>query len=110
MGLDIRSRVRSWRSYASRGLCSLARDPHPVVLDAHEDSGPYVNNAEALRRSQEADAKLPDGLYEACLKTGRVPAAGDVKMMYYTKVSSGYRDGERTMAASPLFLCLECKG
>lgn len=46
----------------------------------------YVSNAEVLGEAKEADASLPDGLYEACLKTGRTPTAGEVKMMYYTKV------------------------
>lgn len=30
---------------------------------------------------------LPVGLYEACLKVGRKPKAGDVKMVYPTKIS-----------------------
>lgn len=50
-------------------------------------SSDYVNNAEMLREAEEVDASLPEGLYEACLKTGRTPTSGDVKMVYYTKVA-----------------------
>lgn len=49
-------------------------------------SSSYVNSAAALQAAEEADAALPEGLYEACLKTGRTPTAGEVKMIYCTKV------------------------
>lgn len=45
-----------------------------------------MNSEAALQAAREADAALPQGLYEACLATGRTPTAGEVKMMYYTKV------------------------
>lgn len=47
----------------------------------------YVNNAEVLREAEEVNTSLPEGLYEACLKTGRTPTSGEVKMVYYTKVN-----------------------
>lgn len=50
------------------------------------DRGGYVNNLDALRAAMEADASLPESLYQACLRTGRTPAVGDVKRMYFTKV------------------------
>ena len=45
-----------------------------------------MNNLDIMKEAEEADAALPEGLQEACLKTGRTPASGDVKMIYYTKV------------------------
>lgn len=50
------------------------------------DRSEYVNNAEVLREAEHVDAELPEALYEACLKTGRTPTSGEVKMIYYTKV------------------------
>lgn len=51
----------------------------------------YVNSAAALEAAREADACLPEGLYEACLKTGRTPNVGEVKMIYSTKVIYIYK-------------------
>lgn len=45
-----------------------------------------MNSAAALKAAGEADAALPEGLYEACLNTGRTPTPGEVKMIYCTKV------------------------
>jgi hypothetical protein len=47
----------------------------------------YVNNTEYFNeiKAHTLDASL----LEAALKTGRTPVAGDVKMMYYTKVGPG---------------------
>ena len=43
-------------------------------------------NEEAMEAATEAEKALPDGLYEACLKTGRTLTSGEVKLIYYTKV------------------------
>lgn len=53
--------------------------------NGHGGSG-YVNSEPALQAAREADAGLPKGLLEACLNTGRTPTAGEVKMIYSTKV------------------------
>jgi len=55
-------------------------------VTAAANSGEYVNSESALQAAKEADPALPEGLYEACLATGRTPTAGEVKMIYYTKV------------------------
>lgn len=39
-----------------------------------------------MEAAAEAEKALPEGLYESCLKTGRTPTAGEVKLIYYTKV------------------------
>lgn len=49
-------------------------------------SSSYVSSEPALKAAREADAALPEGLVEACLSTGRTPTAGEVKMIYSTKV------------------------
>lgn len=58
----------------------------PFVLERRRrSSSGYVNNKEAMEAAAEAEKALPEGLYEACLKTGRTPTAGEVKLIYYTK-------------------------
>lgn len=52
----------------------------------NSSSSAYVNNKEVMEAAAEANEALPEGLYEACLKTGRTPTAGEVKLIYYTKV------------------------
>ena len=47
----------------------------------------YINNADFYTLVQAYS--LESSLLKACDKTGRVPQAGDVKMMYYTKAGSG---------------------
>ncbi|CAM9695723.1 unnamed protein product [Ectocarpus sp. 6 AP-2014] len=72
-------------------------------------SGAYVNSAAALEAAREADACLPEGLFEACLKTGRTPTVGEVKMVYYTKAGGPPRvlgDEERMLdleTGNPVF-------
>lgn len=72
-------------AFAAFACCSRRRPPR---LHRHYgyNSGEYVNSEAALKAAREADAALPEGLYEACLATGRTPTAGEVKMIYYTKV------------------------
>ncbi|CAM9375032.1 unnamed protein product [Ascophyllum nodosum] len=70
------------------------------VEDNASRSGEYVNNLDIMKEAEEADAALPEGLQEACLKTGRTPASGDVKMIYYTKTGGSPRvlgDEERML-------------
>lgn len=49
--------------------------------------GSYINNAGYVQAVQEF--KLDDGLVAAVERTGRIPTAGDVKMMYYTRSGPG---------------------
>lgn len=59
-----------------------------MALVTRHGSGLYVSSEPALQAAREAGAALPKGLFEACLSTGRMPAAGEVKMIYSTKVWS----------------------
>ena len=68
-------------------------DKHAVEVGAlmlhyyPEHGEAYVNNSEF---ADEIKAfKLDPGLLEATAKTGRVPQAGEVKMMYYTRSGPG---------------------
>ena len=56
------------------------------VGHSSSSSSAYVNNKEVMEAAAEANEALPEGLHEACLKTGRTPTAGEVKLIYYTKV------------------------
>jgi len=59
----------------------------PASSDGNNNGGGYVNNPEYA--AQIACNKLDPQLLAACDKTGRCPAAGDVKMMYYTRQGPG---------------------
>eukprot|EP00903_Cladosiphon_okamuranus_P015684 g14481.t2 len=64
------------------------------------DVSSYVNSKAALEAAKEADEALPEGLFEACLKTGRMATAGEVKMIYSTKAGGSPRvlgDEERML-------------
>lgn len=91
------------RAYVPSG----GRTRLPLSNGSTSTSGAYVNSPAALEAAREADACLPEGLYEACSETGRTPTVGEVKMVYYTKViymkifNSGYRRLRQSAAAAP---------
>lgn len=49
----------------------------------------YMNKPEVYHRARQGISKLPKELLDALSATGREPAAGDVKFVYYTKAGSG---------------------
>ena len=58
---------------------------YPAVANAA--LGSYINNAGYAQAVKEF--KLDNGLVAAVERTGRIPTAGDVKMMYYTRSGPG---------------------
>jgi diphosphomevalonate decarboxylase len=65
-------------------IAALMLHYYPAAAAAAEH---YMNNAELAKAATEYT--LNPELVSYCDKTGRVPAAGDVKMMYYTKAGPG---------------------
>lgn len=68
----------------AHGVPPLGMTPLRSLLRRVRIGSSYVNKVEDLVAAEKTT--LPEGLYEACLKTGRTPTAGEVKMIYSTKV------------------------
>eukprot|EP00752_Nemacystus_decipiens_P015415 g13747.t1 len=85
----------------SAELLALLLRFYPAPEGGDETSAsPYVSSETALQAAREADKTLPEGLFEACLSTGRTPTAGEVKMIYSTKAGGSPRvlgDEERML-------------
>mmetsp|Transcript_24694 Transcript_24694/g.54583 ORF Transcript_24694/g.54583 Transcript_24694/m.54583 type:complete len:419 (+) Transcript_24694:76-1332(+) len=66
-------------------VCALMLKFYPAAVGS--DDSPYISNVEFAKEVK--SYKLDDALIAAVEATGRVPTAGDVKKMYYTRAGPG---------------------